>query len=132
MLCMNTFSKTYLIEHSLEKVYTYWISNSTLITPVIKIEIDPWVGGVYRLELMDGSVMSGKFSQVSNNKALSYSWQWQGSDEITRVDVQFHVHVAGTEVQIKHGEFLSEQSLLQHAQGWDNYISGFKNYLMST
>ena len=129
---MNTFAKTYLIEHSLEKVYTYWISNSTLITPVIKIEIDPWVGGIYRLELSDGSVMNGKFSQVSNNKALSYSWQWQGSDEITRVDVQFHVHVAGTEVQIKHEGFLSEESLHRHVHGWDRYISGFRNYLAST
>lgn len=129
---MKTFSKTYLIEHPLEKVYTYRISNSTLIAPVIKIEIDPWVGGIYRLELLDGSVMNGEFSQVSNNKALSYSWQWLGNDEVTRVDVQFHVHVAGTEVQIKQEGFLSEESLHQHAQGWDRYIKGFRNYLAST
>ena len=128
---MNAFSKTYLIEQPLEKVYTYWISNSTLIPPVIKIEIEPWVGGFYRLILVGDAVMEGTFSQVSNNKALSYSWQWQGDDEITQVDVLFHVHEAGTEVQIKHGEFSSEQSLHQHAQGWDNYIKGFRYFLQS-
>lgn len=126
---MLQFTKTYLIQHPLEKVYTYWISNSTLIPPVIKIEIEPWVGGIYRLYLMGNTVMQGKFFQVSNNKALSYSWQWVGDEEITQVDVQFHVHTAGTEVHIKHGDFSSQQALHQHAQGWDNYIKGFRSFL---
>ena len=128
---MHTFTKTYLIQQPLEKVYAYWISNSTLIPPVIKIEIEPWVGGIYRLNLIGNQIMEGKFSQVSNNKALTYSWQWRGDEEITQVDVQFHVHATGTEVQIKHGEFSSAQSLHQHAQGWDNYIKGFRSFLKS-
>lgn len=128
---MNTFTKTYLIEFPLKQVYACWLSTDAVILPAAKLEIDPEVGGVYRIFIPGGSIMDGMFIRVSENKALTYTWQWHGSDEETEVDVQFTEHAVGTEVQITHGEFLSEQSMCEHAQGWDNYIQGFSDYLES-
>ena len=122
---MTTFQKTYSLPFTTATVYAHWIANETVIAPAAAMQIEPRVGGSYRLIMPGGFSMNGVFSRVESGKALTYSWQWDGDTEETEVAVTFTPTPSGTDVQIRHGEFHSAASYDNHASGWDSYIAGF-------
>ncbi len=122
---MPAFSKTYDFKFPVEVVYATWISEKTVIPPTAKLVIEPRPGGAYRLMMPNDAVMNGMFSEVLPNRRLNYSWQWEGSDEITEVEVVFESQLDGSAVQLTHSGFLSSTSLENHSTGWDSYIDGF-------
>ena len=126
---MHTFSKTYDFEFPVEVVYATWISEKTVISPTAKLVIEPRPGGAYCLIMSNNATMNGTFNAVSANRGLKYSWQWEGSDEITEVEVVFETRPDGSAVQLTHSGFQSSTSLENHATGWDSYIDGFSSYL---
>ena len=126
---MRAFSKTYDFEFPVEVVYATWISGKTVIPPTAKLVIESRPGGACRLIMSNDAVMNGMFSEVLPNRRLNYSWQWEGSDEITAVEVVFESRPAGSAVQITHSGFLSSTYLENHSTGWDGYIDGFSGYL---
>ena len=126
---MKTFDKTYPLAFPVEAVYAHWISNDTVIAPAARMEIEPRVGGAYRLIMTGNVVMNGVFSRVLENQALTYSWQWHGSSEATEVNVRFTPSEKGTDVHIVHSGFESDDSYDNHASGWDSYINGFVLHL---
>jgi uncharacterized protein YndB with AHSA1/START domain len=85
------------------------------------------VGGDYKLyaESPDGIfTMSGVFKEVHQNCKLVYSWQWEGTEEETIVEVIFKESLGGSIVKLRHAGFLSQESLDSHAAGWDNHFNG--------
>ena len=129
---MDTFNKSYVLEYPLELVFSNWIAEDTVVSPAEKMEIEPRVGGIYRLLMPGGAVMEGVFSEFSENDRVRYSWHWVGSDETTEVDVNFQKHSVGTEVQVTHSGFESTKSFDNHASGWDSYIDGFTAHIKSS
>jgi uncharacterized protein YndB with AHSA1/START domain len=126
---MNTINKTYVLEFPLELVFSKWIAEDAVISPVERLEIEPHVGGAYRLVMPGGFKMEGAFTEFAENEHMTYSWQWDGGDETTEVDVVFRNHPDGTEVELTHSGFQSSTSYDNHAAGWDAYIDGFSAYL---
>ena len=129
---MDTFNKSYVIEFPLELVFSKWIAEDTVVSPAEKMEIEPRIGGAYRLFMPGGAVMEGVFSEFSENERVTYSWHWVGSDETTGVDVTFQNHADGTEVQVTHSGFESTTSFDNHASGWDSYIDGFTAHIKNS
>lgn len=126
---MNTLSKTYLVEFPLELVFSKWVAEDTVVAPAERMEIEPRIGGAYRLFMPGGGLMEGIFSEFAENEHLSYSWNWVDDDEVTQVDVTFQRCPDGTEIHITHSGFESSTSLSHHAAGWDSYIDGFTAHL---
>lgn len=126
---MDTFSKTYVVGFPLEVVFATWVAEDTVVAPAEKMEIEPRVGGVYRLLMPGGGAMEGVFSRYAENERVTYSWNWVGSDETTEVDVTFRAHPDGTEVGVTHSGFQSKESLELHASGWDSYLDGFEAHI---
>ena len=126
---MSDFSKTYVIGFPLDVVYASWVSERTVIPPASELVIEPEPGGVYRLVMPGGMRMNGAFSEVSAERRLRYSWQWEGTDEATEVEVNFAAHSDGTEVSIDHRGFTTADSLETHASGWDRYVEGLADFL---
>jgi uncharacterized protein YndB with AHSA1/START domain len=122
---MSTISKSYVIEFPLELVFSKWVAEDTVVPPAERMEIEPRIGGAYKLFMPGGGVMEGVFSEFAENEHVTYSWNWVGSDETTEADVTFRSHPNGTEVQITHSGFESSTSHDNHASGWDSYIEGF-------
>ena len=122
---MQAFDKTYPLPFDVASVYAHWVSNDTVVAPAVRMDIEPWVGGAYRLVMPGEVMMNGVFSEVVPNTALTYSWQWHGSEELTQVNVQFNDTEGGTDVHIVHSGFASQDSYDNHASGWDSYIAGF-------
>ena len=113
-------------------VYAAWVSPDTIIPPATKMDIDPKIGGHYRLIIDTPDFKSrceGVFSVVEPDQRVVYSWQWQGDEEVTEIDVRFAAENDGTRVAISHSGFLDEQSRSNHDQGWDSFFDGFEAYL---
>ena len=126
---MRTFSKTYVLDFPIDTVFAAWVADDTVVAPAEKMEIEPRVGGTYRLLMPGGGSMEGVFSAFAENERVTYSWNWVGSDETTEVDVTFDTHPRGTEVSVTHAGFESAESHEVHASGWDSYLEGFKALL---
>lgn len=124
--------KSYEISFPVEVVYEAWTASTTVIAPATSMDIDPQVGGHYRL-FMDTPDFSGKnegvFSRVDPLSRLTYSWEWNEDGEVSIIDVRFSKTASGTRIELTHSGFSSEDSRSNHDSGWDNYIQGFTEHL---
>jgi len=124
--------KTYLLPFPVALVYKTWISSKTVIAPATSIEINPVVGGIYRLNIDtdDGQIYNeGRFLQVIPEHLIQYSWQWNGDDEVTQITVTFSGQGSGTQLRLLHSGFTSAESLKMHDEGWDSYMAGLTRFL---
>ena len=128
-------SKSYELHFPLATVYEAWVSSNTVIAPATAMDINPVVGGHYKLIAATPEFTShneGRFSVVEPEQRLTYSWQWNGDTEQREIDVCFFATHNGTLIELTHTGFDSEASKNNHDSGWDSYISGFKLHLMRT
>ena len=72
---MDTFNKSYVLAFPLELVFSKWVAEDTVVAPAEKMEIEPRVGGAYRLIMPGGGVMEGVFSEFAENEHVRYSWK---------------------------------------------------------
>ncbi len=125
--------KNWTLDFPVERVFAAWTSSETVIPPATAMDIEPRVGGHYRLIVDDPQYRArceGTFSRFETNRRVSYSWQWEGHEEVTQIDVRFTATDAGgTHIQLTHSGFGGEESRGAHDAGWDSYIAGFTRYL---
>lgn len=124
--------KTYQLPFSPERVYAAWVSSDTVIAPATRMDIDPVVGGHYRL-FMDTPEFStrneGVFLEVEPPAHLKYTWEWDSDGKVTEITVDFSPDGNGCRVRIQHAGFAEKESFEMHATGWDSYISGLIEFL---
>ncbi len=115
-----------------ERVYAAWVSSDTVIPPATGMDINPVVGGHYRL-IMAGPDFSAKnegvFLIVEPPHRVKYTWEWNGDGEVTEIDVTFTEERGGTRVRILHTGFQKEESVVNHRSGWDSYLEGLERFL---
>lgn len=119
--------KTYLLPFPVELVYSCWTSSKTVIPPATRMDIDPVVGGHYRLfmEMPDAKMSNeGRFLEVVSDQLLKYTWEWNGDGEVTEITVRFNARENGTEIHILHTGFATKESAVMHDSGWDSYVDG--------
>jgi len=129
---MPTIEKTYDLPFEVGTVYSAWISPETVIPPATSMDIEPVVGGHYRLFMQaDGftSRSEGRFLLVRPETRLRYTWEWNGDGEITEIDVTFEDTGGNTRLTICHGGFRSAESAAMHDAGWDSYIEGLGRFI---
>ncbi|MDQ4212898.1 SRPBCC domain-containing protein [Microbacterium capsulatum] len=84
--------------------------------------VDARVGGRYRLEMLDpaGEVhaVGGIYVEVDRPNRLLFTWQWDGSDNESLVEVSFTAVDDGTAVSIVHTKLVDQADADLHAEGW--------------
>ena len=124
--------KRYVLQYSRESIFDMWVSPQAVVAPVNAIEVDPQVGGLFKL-IVDGepkSHMIGKFLEFDRPAKLVYTWEWNQNGEVSQVQVVFNAVAANaTEVIIDHTGFKKVSSQETHDQGWDSYVAGLKQRL---
>jgi len=124
---MKTISKTYSIPFTPQQVYSAWVSPETVVPPATQMDINPVVGGHYRLIMKSREytgMNEGTFSVVEPGKRVVYSWEWNKDGEVTQIEVNFRSDGTGTAVHILHSGFEKEESVETHDSGWDSYVAG--------
>lgn len=124
--------QSYELSSPVAEIYGAWVSSATVISPATALQIEPVVGGLYRL-IIDSdqgtAVAEGRFQRVLQNRNLRYTWEWNGDGEVSVIDVTFSEIPTGTRIDIHHSEFDCAQSAERHAAGWDSYIEGLSGFL---
>ncbi len=126
--------QSYLIPFPVRRTYAAWVSSDTVIAPATKMDIDPVVGGHYRLIMESPEFVSrneGRFLIVEPERHIRYTWEWNGDGEVSEIDVSFSEAPEGTRVSIIHSGFQTAESRENHSKGWDSYVRGFIAFLES-
>lgn len=91
------------------------------------IELDPRVGGVYRIAMQppDGDLfhLSGEFREVDPPSRLAYTFRWEEpdpDDQETVVTLTFREHGESTELTLDQGPFATDERYELHHAGWSD------------
>ena len=95
-------------------------------------EVDLRVGGEYRIGnlLPDGTVLwiAGRFEVVDPPERLVYTWEIERkgkpTPERSRVTVRFEPRDDKTEVIVVHERIDTEETRVDHEQGWNGCLDG--------
>ena len=113
-------------------VYDAWVASDTVIPPATRMEINPVVGGCYRLimETPDyRSTNEGEFLVVVPESRLVYTWEWNRDGQVTTIDVRFAPADGGCSLTLVHDGFEHQENADNHAAGWDAYVDGLIKHL---
>ena len=124
--------KTYQLPFPVDAVFSAWTSSKTVIEPATRMEIEPVIGGCYRLFVDTAEYKSsneGVFLEIIPNRLLKYSWEWNNDGEVSEIEVIFRPNSSGTKILLIHSGFSNKTSLAMHDSGWDSYIIGLENFI---
>jgi len=114
-----------------ERVFAAWTNPHDMdqwcapgpMTP--KTEVDLRVGGKYRIAMHNSEddstiIAGGEYREIRRPERLVYTWSWEGGEERMEslVTVEFREKGDATEVILTHEKLPSEESKVQHTEGW--------------
>jgi uncharacterized protein YndB with AHSA1/START domain len=93
----------------------------------IAADLDPRVGGRYRVEVLPGDVVLGEFVELDPPRRLVQTWGWEsrsGSMPPGSTTVAFDLLRCdgGTLVRVTHAGVSRGAAADRHARGWDHYL----------
>ena len=90
-----------------------------------KALLEPHPGGVYRVDV-NGQVAVGEYLELVPPERVVFTWGWEGNEGLppgsTRVEITLTADGDGTLVRLLHTELPTEESAVQHGQGWDHFL----------
>ena len=130
--------KVYLkrvFQASRERVFAAWTNPQDMdqwcapgpLSP--KTEVDLRVGGKYRIVMYNSEdhstmIAGGEYREIRKPERLVYTWSWEGGEERMEslVTVEFREKGDATEVVLTHEKLPSEESKVQHTEGWNGCL----------
>ncbi len=125
------------VEHELrieappETVFAYFTDSARMVRWMgTDATLDPRPGGVCRLSMAAGAVISGEFVEVVPYSRVVFTWGWEADlftvpPASTRVEVSLVPDGEATVVRIVHRE-LPEVAVPAHKAGWEHYAERLK------
>jgi len=100
----------------------------------ISCEIDPRVGGRYRLVMRasngDEHDVSGVYREVTPNEKLVFTWAWKSTPEReSLVTLTFKPDGAGTLLTLIHEQFFDETARDHHQHGWVGSLDKLEKFV---
>ena len=86
-------------------------------------KVEPKAGG--DVEMFGGWVKGKVVTFDKKGKKLSYTWkpaEWDKKAEPSLVEYQIKPHAAGSEIQLVHTGFPSQEEANKHRDGWTDYV----------
>jgi uncharacterized protein YndB with AHSA1/START domain len=112
------------------EVYRAWTDPNLLArwfgpenVETIEAEVDPRVGGVYRIVMLENTgerhQVSGSYQEVVENERLVFSWAWVSTPErVSRVTVTLKPDGDVTILTLLHEKLFDAQAVKGHTHGW--------------
>ena len=105
--------------------------------PVLTAEIDPQVGGRFRVRfrMLDGSEheSSGEYVDVVKPERLIMTWNWTGGVEDpgeSLVEFRLRAVADGTELTLTHSGLHDDETRLSHEQGWTGALDKLERHFL--
>ena len=138
---MSELTVTEVLAAPLARVYAAWTEPERMRRwfgkadmSVPEASVDLRLGGRWRVVLLraDGVRMpvGGEYREILPEERLRFSWQWEGSEVVTEVELRFRaLDAARTELTVIHSEFPDESMRDQHFDGWRPALANLSRYL---
>lgn len=84
-------------------------------------EIDARPGGIYRLDMGQGGVLEGRFTEVSARR-ICWEVNIPESRDVSRIEVAFSAEAGGTLLEINHHGLPMRFGLIAE-RGWDHHLA---------
>jgi uncharacterized protein YndB with AHSA1/START domain len=86
-------------------------------------ELDVQVGGIWRArsEVIDAG-FTAVYGEVVQNQRLAMSWEWDGEDAITKVQIDFASTGDDSTVIVTHGDNPTITARDEHRVGWTDCL----------
>ncbi|OMH38016.1 SRPBCC domain-containing protein [Motiliproteus sp. MSK22-1] len=113
------------------EVIRQWFAPGNMSVP--EAEADVQVGGKYRIVMQDPDdnsqhIVGGEYQEVENNQKLAFTWQWEGSPNITHITLTFSpIDENSSELRLCHSEFADQQTCEKHEMGWNGCLAKLIN-----
>ncbi len=119
--CLNSDVSTVYQAFYNPDVLCRWFAPGNLV--VSQLWLNFVEGGQYRavLEGPDGfqQTIVGTYQQISNNQKISFTWRWDDTNDITKVEVEFaHLPNTTTHIKLTQSGFAKEQDMINQQYGW--------------
>ena len=140
---MHTLTLTERFAAPVERVFDAW-SSSTEVSrwfapgdmrvPEANIDFRP--GGRYRIVMQetDGAqhIVTGEYHEIVPNRRLAFTWQWEGSDAVTFVELEFNaIDAQRTDLKLVHTRFATEEQRDHHGKGWGGCLVNLRAYVVN-
>ena len=101
-------------------------------------ELEPWPGGVYRVQMGDAFGASGAFVEVEPGCRVTFTWGWPDGagkavltgpqDDVltpgsTRVEITLEPYDGGTRLTLLHHDLVTERLRSDHRFAWQAYLN---------
>jgi len=107
-------------------VFAYFMDPARIVRWIGEhAEIEPRVGGVFRVRMADGNVTSGELVELDPPRRLAFTWGWEGGGPVppgsSTVEVELTPDGDGTLVRLTH-RGLPDEARALHQEGWDRFL----------
>jgi uncharacterized protein YndB with AHSA1/START domain len=90
--------------------------------------LEPRPGGVFRVDVHDGNIASGSFTEIVPGRRIVFTWGWEAGgtsgtppgSSVVEIDLQ--PEGAGTRLTLTH-RGLSGEGRERHGRGWNHYLA---------
>jgi len=132
---MYSLTMTEQFDATVERVFDAWRSSAGVrewFAPgamnVPEAEVDCRPGGRYRIVMQDTDgarhIVTGEYRDVVPNERLAFTWQWEGTEDVTFVEVDFRaIDGRRSEITLVHTRFADEPLRDRHRQGWGGCLA---------
>lgn len=127
---MHQFSLNVKFDAPLERLYEAWHKPELLqqwFAPgdmlVAQAMSSFQEGGKFRIVMQDTDfsqhILMGQYQTIVPNQRLAFTWQWQDSDLMTHVSLDFaRVNDSTSELTLTHNGFPDQEMADDHQDGW--------------
>jgi uncharacterized protein YndB with AHSA1/START domain len=109
-----------------EAVFAYFTNAGKMVRwKGLEANLDPRVGGLYRVVMDGGRVVRGEFRELVPDRRVVFTWGWEGDSDLppgsSTVEVTLTADGEGTVVRVIHRD-LPAPARRVHAEGWDRFL----------
>lgn len=113
-----------------EMLRQFMIPGDSMIVPSAKT--DPIEGGRFEIIMRNGDQdlpHSGTYTEISPHSKIAFTWETPFSEIATDVLVTFTPKEGGTNVELSHTKFATEESRDNHKAGWAKILAALDDVL---
>jgi len=99
----------------------------------VDVQVDLKVGGAYRIHMRSDEgdhVAIGEYLELSPPDHLKFTWSWESGAVVdTIVTLDFRPEGKGSELTLTHDNFVGQEAMEKHTQGWNGCLAKLTDYL---
>ena len=127
-----------IINAPVEAVFNAWLDPEMLakfMRPMESVEVsdvtvEPRQGGRFSLNMLVGEnklLHGGEYKTIDPHSQIVFSWESPASIDGSLVTLNFSTVDGGTNIELNHVKFLSEETRDNHQGGWTNILTCLGN-----